>query len=76
MTARRPTIVATSIGYQLAGRGALDWRLHGIGPAMHAAWQAGVVLMGVSPRRRDRRRGSAADSVAVVLTSADRTDEL
>jgi peptidase E len=24
------------------------WRLHGIGPAMHAAWQAGVVLMGVS----------------------------
>jgi hypothetical protein len=23
-------------------------RLHGIGPAMHAAWQAGVVLMGVS----------------------------
>jgi len=135
MTARRPTIVATSIGFRLAGRGALDWRLgpayglaaslaragdsprvclvgtalgdagdtmlaiyaafgragwrvshlalfpepnvadvqehllaqdvvwvaggsvanllalwrlHGIGPAMHAAWQAGVVLMGVS----------------------------
>jgi peptidase E len=24
------------------------WRLHGIGPSMHAAWQAGVVLMGVS----------------------------
>jgi peptidase E len=24
------------------------WRLHGIGQAMHAAWQAGVVLMGVS----------------------------
>jgi peptidase E len=24
------------------------WELHGIGPAMHAAWQAGVVLMGVS----------------------------
>jgi peptidase E len=24
------------------------WRVHEIGPAMHAAWQAGVVLMGVS----------------------------
>ena len=24
------------------------WRLHGIGPAMRTAWQAGVVLMGVS----------------------------
>src|ERR1700690_729401 len=24
------------------------WRLHDIGPAMRAAWQAGVVLMGVS----------------------------
>jgi peptidase E len=135
VTARRPTIVATSIGFRLAGRGAMDWRLgpacglaaslaragdsprvclvgtalgdagdtllamyaafgragwrvshlalfpepnvadigehllaqdvvwvaggsvanllalwrlHGIGPAMHAAWQAGVVLMGVS----------------------------
>ena len=135
MTARRPTIVATSIGFRPAGRGAMDWRLgpayglaaslaragdsprvclvgtalgdagdtllamyaafgragwrvshlalfpepnvadvqehllaqdvvwvaggsvanllalwrlHGIGPAMHAAWQAGVVLMGVS----------------------------
>ena len=45
MTARRPTIVATSIGFRLAGRGALDWRL---GPAYGLA--ASLARAGDSPR--------------------------
>jgi len=27
MTARKPTIIATSIGSRLAGQGAMDWQL-------------------------------------------------
>jgi hypothetical protein len=45
MTARRPTIVATSIGFRSAGRGAMDWRL---GPAYGLA--ASLALAGDSPR--------------------------
>ena len=39
------------------------WRLHELGPAMRAAWQADVVLMGRDP---------LADPPAVVLTGAAR----
>ena len=45
MAARNPTIIATSIGFQLAGQGALDWRL---GPAYGLA--ASLARAGDSPR--------------------------
>jgi hypothetical protein len=45
MTARRPTIVATSIGFQPAGHGEMDWRL---GPAYGLA--ASLARVGDSPR--------------------------
>ena len=45
MTARHPTIIATSIGFQLAGQGAMDWRL---GPSYGLA--ASLARAGDSPR--------------------------
>src|SRR3984957_4369102 len=45
MTARRPTIVATSIGFWPAGHGDMDWRL---GPAYGLA--ASLARAGDSPR--------------------------
>jgi peptidase E len=45
MTARKPTIVATSIGFWPAGRGDMDWRL---GPAYGLA--ASLARAGDSPR--------------------------
>jgi peptidase E len=45
VAARNPTIIATSIGFQLAGQGAMDWRL---GPAYGLA--ASLARAGDSPR--------------------------
>ena len=45
MAARHPTIIATSIGFQLAGQGAMDWRL---GPSYALA--ASLERAGDSPR--------------------------
>ncbi|HEY1920815.1 MAG TPA: peptidase E [Streptosporangiaceae bacterium] len=109
MTARNPTIIATSIGFQAAGHGEMDWRLgpayglaaslarasdsprvciaqdviwvaggsvanllalwrlHGVGPAMHTAWQAGVVLMGVSAGSVCWFTGGTTDSFGLPL---------
>jgi peptidase E len=43
------------------------WRLHGVGPAMHAAWQAGVVLMGVSAGSVCWFAGGTTDSFGLPL---------
>jgi peptidase E len=43
------------------------WRLHGIGPAMRAAWQAGVVLMGVSAGSVCWFEGGTTDSFGLPL---------
>ena len=43
------------------------WQLHGIGPAMHAAWQAGVVLMGVSAGSVCWFTGGTTDSFGLPL---------
>ncbi len=43
------------------------WRLHGIGPAMRAAWQAGVVLMGVSAGSVCWFAGGTTDSFGLPL---------
>jgi len=43
------------------------WRLHGIGPAMHGAWQAGVVLMGVSAGSLCWFVGGTTDSFGLPL---------
>ena len=43
------------------------WRLHGVGPAMHAAWQAGVVLMGVSAGSVCWFEGGTTDSFGLPL---------
>ena len=45
MTARNPTIIATSIGFQPTGQGAMDWRL---GPAYGLA--ASLARAGEAPR--------------------------
>jgi len=43
------------------------WRLHEVGPAMHAAWQAGVVLMGVSAGSVCWFAGGTTDSFGLPL---------
>ena len=43
------------------------WRLHEVGPAMHAAWQAGVVLMGVSAGSVCWFTGGTTDSFGLPL---------
>ncbi|HTT51465.1 MAG TPA: peptidase E [Streptosporangiaceae bacterium] len=43
------------------------WRLHGVGDAMRAAWQAGVVLMGVSAGSLCWFQGGTTDSFGLPL---------
>jgi peptidase E len=43
------------------------WKLHEVGPAMHAAWQAGVVLMGVSAGSVCWFAGGTTDSFGLPL---------
>jgi peptidase E len=43
------------------------WRLHEVGPAMRAAWQAGVVLMGVSAGSVCWFAGGTTDSFGLPL---------
>jgi peptidase E len=43
------------------------WELHGVGPAMHAAWHAGVVLMGVSAGSVCWFTGGTTDSFGLPL---------
>ena len=43
------------------------WRLHEVGPAMRAAWQAGVVLMGVSAGSVCWFTGGTTDSFGLPL---------
>ena len=43
------------------------WRLHGVDEALHAAWEAGVVLAGVSAGSICWHRGGTTDSFGPVL---------